>query len=119
MSKPKGMPHYPAAFINAIAEEGTKLEAVEWLQKIWNELCEAKRENARLIRPSLGSSEEDEMKRLGMAPGVSRGMSLAFKARSRACPKCGKKTIQPKQRHYWMTDGHRCRWCGLGIKETP
>lgn len=32
-------PHVPAAFINAIAEEGTKAEAVEWLQKLWNENC--------------------------------------------------------------------------------
>lgn len=42
---------------------------------------------------------------------VSDGMSRAFKARSRACPKCGKKTIQPKQRHYWQKSGHVCRWC--------
>jgi len=32
-------PHIPAAFINAIAEEGTKAEAVQWLQKLWNENC--------------------------------------------------------------------------------
>src|SRR3990167_5177071 len=32
-------PHVPAAFINAIAEEGTKAEAIEWLQKQWNETC--------------------------------------------------------------------------------
>ena len=32
-------PHVPAAFINAIAEEGTKAEAVEYLQKQWNEVC--------------------------------------------------------------------------------
>lgn len=32
-------PHVPAAFINAIAEEGTKEEAIEWLQKEWNENC--------------------------------------------------------------------------------
>lgn len=32
-------PHVPAAFINAIAEEGTKAEAIEWLQKTWNEAC--------------------------------------------------------------------------------
>jgi hypothetical protein len=32
-------PHVPAAFINAIAEEGTKAEAIEWLQKQWNESC--------------------------------------------------------------------------------
>lgn len=33
-------PHVPAAFINAIAEEGTKSEAISELQKIWNENCE-------------------------------------------------------------------------------
>lgn len=32
-------PHVPAAFINAIAEEGTKDEAIEYLQKQWNETC--------------------------------------------------------------------------------
>lgn len=32
-------PHVRAAFINAIAEEGTKAEAVEYLQKQWNETC--------------------------------------------------------------------------------
>ena len=32
-------PHVQAAFINAIAEEGTKAEAIEWLQKQWNETC--------------------------------------------------------------------------------
>jgi hypothetical protein len=30
-------PHVPAAFINAISEEGTKAEAVAFLQKQWNE----------------------------------------------------------------------------------
>lgn len=32
-------PRVPAAFINAIAEEGTKVEAINWLQKEWNENC--------------------------------------------------------------------------------
>ncbi len=32
-------PHVPAAFINAIAEEGTKAEAIEYLQRQWNETC--------------------------------------------------------------------------------
>jgi hypothetical protein len=32
-------PHVPAAFINVIAEEGTKAEAIYWLQRTWNELC--------------------------------------------------------------------------------
>lgn len=35
-------PYVRAAFINAITEEGTKAEAVEWLQKTWNELCQTK-----------------------------------------------------------------------------
>lgn len=37
-------PHVPAAFINAIAEEGTKAEAIHYLQETWNELCAARRE---------------------------------------------------------------------------
>lgn len=32
--------HTPAAFINAIADEGTKDEAVRYLQQTWNEQCE-------------------------------------------------------------------------------
>ena len=48
-------PYRRAAFINAIAEEGTKQEAVQWLQATWNERCELadalealQAENARL-----------------------------------------------------------------------
>jgi hypothetical protein len=41
-------PHTPAAFINVIAEEGSKKEAVEWLQKTWNERCHLERENEAL-----------------------------------------------------------------------
>lgn len=37
--EPKEFPHVPAAYINAIAEEGDKREAIEFLQKTWNELC--------------------------------------------------------------------------------
>ena len=32
-------PHAPAAFINAVAEEGTKEDAVKYLQEQWNETC--------------------------------------------------------------------------------
>ncbi len=39
-------PHCQAAFINAIAEEGTKQEAIAWLQQIWNERCQLERELA-------------------------------------------------------------------------
>ena len=41
-------PHVPAAFVNAIAEEGTKAEAVGWLQKQWNENCQQRSRIARL-----------------------------------------------------------------------
>lgn len=37
-----------AAFINAIWEEGTKDEAVEWLQKTWDENCDLRSLNAEL-----------------------------------------------------------------------
>ena len=36
-------PHVPAAFINAIREEGTKEEACNLLQKQWNETCALKK----------------------------------------------------------------------------
>ena len=39
---------HPAAFINAIAEEGTKKEAVQWLQKIWDANCELRKELGEL-----------------------------------------------------------------------
>ena len=32
-------PQVPAAFINAIEEEGTKTEAIQYLQDQWNETC--------------------------------------------------------------------------------
>ena len=43
-------PHYQAAFINAIAEEGTKQEAIAWLQQIWNERCQLERELAAAVK---------------------------------------------------------------------
>lgn len=43
------MKHYPAAFINAIAEEGTKEEAIRYLQSTWNELCELKEAHKQLL----------------------------------------------------------------------
>ena len=41
--------HHPAAFINTIAEEGTKDEAIEWLQTTWNDLCEVRALNKKLL----------------------------------------------------------------------
>jgi len=37
-------PRVPAAFINAISEEGTKAEAVAFLQEQWNENCSLRAE---------------------------------------------------------------------------
>lgn len=42
-------PHVPAAFINAIAEEGTKDDAIYHLQKLWNENC-ALRDEIKSLR---------------------------------------------------------------------
>lgn len=41
-------PHVPAAFINAIREEGTKAEACDWLQKQWNEICDLREQFKKL-----------------------------------------------------------------------
>lgn len=41
-------PHVPAAFINAIREEGTKVEACDYLQEQWNETCALRAEKERL-----------------------------------------------------------------------
>jgi hypothetical protein len=52
------MAKYPAAFINAIADEGSKTEAVQFLQRTWDELCEIKetlrrwRDNRRIDETS-------------------------------------------------------------------
>lgn len=42
-------PHVPAAFINAIAETGTKDEAVRYLQQQWNETCALREVNANML----------------------------------------------------------------------
>lgn len=41
--------HVPAAFINAIREEGTKTEACNWLQTTWNESCAKDAKLAELV----------------------------------------------------------------------
>jgi hypothetical protein len=41
-------PHCPAAFINAIHDDGTKEEAVKFLQETWNELVQARTELRRM-----------------------------------------------------------------------
>lgn len=68
-------PYAPAAFINAIAEEGTKDEAVEWLQKTWNELYAVKyngkgncyllslRMNAWISKNGTGTSDIKEARK--------------------------------------------------------
>lgn len=48
-------PHVPAAFIGAIAEEGTKAEAIEYLQKYWNEACALR----SAIRAAMSGPDED------------------------------------------------------------
>lgn len=48
----KEHPHVPAAFINAIADEGTKAEAIESLQKQWNENCALRAELKALRAPA-------------------------------------------------------------------
>lgn len=46
-SKPLYTARHPAAFINAIADEGTKAEAVEWLQRTWDDLMDLRADMKR------------------------------------------------------------------------
>ena len=48
-------PHCPAAFINAIAEEGDKDEAVKYLQLTYDELC-AKDRSIEALEAALKAS---------------------------------------------------------------
>ncbi len=51
-----GHPHVPAAFINAIREEGTKQQACDWLQKQWNECC-ALRDEIKTLKGQLKDAD--------------------------------------------------------------
>lgn len=42
-------PHVPAAFINALREEGTKEEVCNFLQEQWNETCALHKQNKALL----------------------------------------------------------------------
>lgn len=58
--------HVPAAFINAIAEEGTKAEAIAFLQKQWNEYWAMRAERDSLALQVLTlTNERDEARALG------------------------------------------------------
>ena len=55
----KKYPHVQAAHINALAEEGTRQEMIEWLQSQWNEIC--------YLREAINSAYErgiEEMQRI-------------------------------------------------------
>lgn len=53
---------HPAAFINVIAEDGTKAEAVEWLQKTWNELCDIKDIVKNWLEDRSSGSNNDDLR---------------------------------------------------------
>lgn len=53
-------PRVPAAFINAIAEDGDKAEALEWLQKTWDELCYVRKQRDSLIEQLFRAEEHHQ-----------------------------------------------------------
>jgi hypothetical protein len=78
-------PFVRSAFINAIAEEGSKTEAVEWLQKTWNEKCQAEAQadyEARIlaaIEPAPVSVQEAARVLLDVfSEGASHGPQYQF-----------------------------------------
>lgn len=54
----KVAPHCPAAFINCIADEGDKYEAIRWLQTTWNELSTLRR---AVIKLGFTTEQVDSM----------------------------------------------------------
>lgn len=68
-------PHVPAAFINAIAEEGTKDEAIHYLQKQWNENCHLRAQLAAAEATSTANAD-----RARLANQNLRQMDAARKA---------------------------------------
>lgn len=80
-------PHVTASFINAIAEEGTKAEAVEWLQKTWNELCAAESRIKELERKvaeeqdhAMMAGSQNSALRLQLRDAEERASNLAKQA---------------------------------------
>lgn len=63
MATGRDYPHVPAAHVNALAEEGTRAELIDWLQKQWNEICWLRGDLARL------RGEVDERQRILNALG--------------------------------------------------
>jgi hypothetical protein len=61
-------PHVPAAFINAIAEEGTIAEAIEWLQKQWNENCALREQLKAMSVPAPGAQHGCVFCAMGLTP---------------------------------------------------
>lgn len=78
-------PHRPTAFINAIAEEGDKAEAIKYLQETWNELCEANDE-CRMLSKQVQALDAKLAELETPAPST--------------------------EAHQWDRDGERCVKCG-------
>ena len=72
----KEAPHVRAAFINAIADEGTKDEAIRWLQKTWNELCQAESE-LRKLRSDMERAQHNHAADLTFAASTPNSETAA------------------------------------------
>lgn len=59
------MAKHPSSVVNTIHESGSKAEAVEWLQKFWDELCDA-REALKLIAD--GDNDPRKVAREALSP---------------------------------------------------
>lgn len=82
---PREFPHRPAAFINAIADEGNKKEAVEWLQKTWNEACWYREQHDALQRRVERLLDENkELVQMGFEDERNRQKTRADQAEQRA-----------------------------------
>lgn len=102
---------YPAAFINAIAEEGTKDEAIEWLQKTWNECCEL-REQLKIYR--------DYAEKMGkiLTPDEQTTTRRTLSDNDSFCPHCGHNRDRSSVGSVDHGDFKSCQMCGATWTET-
>ena len=71
-------PHVPAAFINAIAAEGTKAEAIQWLQRTWNALCRVQSE-LRALKADMERAQHNHAADLTFAPSETKRIPAGWK----------------------------------------
>lgn len=103
-----------AAFINAIADEGTKEEAVEWLQKTWDEKCQLERQNAELRKQLEQAEARSRWTSVKAGNPKERGTYLVYQSGQIRIMNYGARTKWDNGRDRLRGDCHRVTyWTSL------